>query len=185
MVLERQPFRLDFRLRVAIDVVVREWFRFVRAIVMACRVYAESADENEAAEALPQAGIEQVPQTLHVHAAVIIDGTPVTHLGGAMNDRIASFHGTLERFQIGEVAVYNPDTKRFEPGGIAPSSRQRVDGIAAADESLSHVRTNEPGGTCDQYGMRHEKRSECGKERMLSGPRGEKARAGEGGDVGG
>src|SRR5579864_4357705 len=144
-----------FRLGVSVHVPNRQWFSFIRAVMMPGRIHAETADVHKALDFVARAGFEQVPRGLNVDGAIILDRTPFSDLGGTVHDDIDIGHSLPQDVNVGYIATMNLDSLLFKARSIAVRAGNRRNPMAALHASIGHMAADKAGGAGDQNSQWH------------------------------
>ena len=150
MIPQDELFRLDFRLRVAVDVPGGQWLGLVGAVVMPGGVDAEAAEIDEALQRQRAAGFEQAARRLDVDGAIILDRSPVADLGGTVKDHLDALQRLAHRGR----------RRRGRRARLLPVARQQR-GVAAGPCESAHRPTALHGGLGE---MAAEKAGRAGDE---------------------
>src|SRR5262249_47268054 len=102
------------------------------------------------------ARLQQLPESLDVDRAVIIQAAPITDLRRAVDDDVGTVGGLADDGRVGDVAAVDLDAERFEEVRFAVGAGNGADGQAAAGAGLGEVAADEAGGAGNHPGGSHQ-----------------------------
>ena len=172
MVVKHQGLGLGFGSGVSIERIGGGGHGLIGSVMVAPLVHAERADVDEPLEPGRYGRIEQQAECFHVEPAELVEGSPVTDLGRAVENPVGPGDTGLQRLGVFQVADDRLDAPLVEPARVARGTDERPDPMASLECLFGRMAADQTGRAGD------ENRFRC--RRVHGAPRGSGNTAGRG-----